>query len=67
MLFRSRAAAQRLGFQYEGLFRQHIVVKGRNRDTAWFAMLDGEWAEKKRRLEQWLYENDDLSLSLSAS
>lgn len=64
---RSRAAAQRLGFQYEGLFRQHIVVKGRNRDTAWFAMLDGEWAEKKRRLEQWLYENDDLSLSLSAS
>ena len=38
-----------------------------NRDTAWFAMLDGEWSEKKRRLEQWLYENDDLSLSLSAS
>jgi len=39
----SRNAAQRLGFQYEGLFRQHQIVKGENRDTAWFSMLDKEW------------------------
>ncbi|MEM7710595.1 MAG: GNAT family protein [Pseudomonadota bacterium] len=39
----SRQAAARLGFAYEGTFRQHMVVKGRNRDTAWFAMLDGDW------------------------
>ncbi|MFT5088185.1 MAG: RimJ/RimL family protein N-acetyltransferase [Candidatus Latescibacterota bacterium] len=63
---KSRAAAQRLGFTYEGTFRQHIIVKGRNRDTAWFSMLDGEWPEKKRRLEQWLYENEDGRLSLRA-
>ena len=37
---RSRAAALRLGFRFEGIFRQHIIVKGRNRDTAWFSMLD---------------------------
>jgi RimJ/RimL family protein N-acetyltransferase len=61
---KSRAAAQRLGFSYEGTFRQHLVVKGRNRDTAWFSIIDGEWAQKKRRLEQWLYENDDGKLSL---
>ena len=40
---RSRRAAERFGFTYEGIFRQHMVVKGANRDTAWFAMLDGEW------------------------
>ena len=40
---RSRAAALRLGFTFEGVFRQHMIVKGRNRDTAWFSMLDGEW------------------------
>ncbi len=39
----SRRAAERLGFSYEGVFRQHMVVKGRNRDTAWFAMTDGDW------------------------
>ena len=43
---RSRAAALRLGFRYEGAFRQHIIYKGRNRDTAWFAMTDGDWASK---------------------
>lgn len=61
---KSRAAAQRLGFSYEGTFRQHIIVKGRNRDTAWFSLVDGEWLQKKRRLEQWLYENEDGKLSL---
>jgi RimJ/RimL family protein N-acetyltransferase len=40
---RSRAAALRLGFQFEGIFRQHMIVKGQNRDTAWFAMTDGDW------------------------
>ena len=40
---RSRRAALRFGFSFEGVFRQHMVVKGRNRDTAWFAMLDHEW------------------------
>ncbi len=63
---RSRAAALRLGFQFEGVFRQHIIVKGRNRDTAWFSMIDGEWSLKKRRLAQWLYANQDGALSLSA-
>ena len=44
---RSRRAAQALGFTEEGIFRQHLVVKGRNRDTAWFSMLDGEWATRE--------------------
>ena len=50
----SRKAALRLGFGFEGIFRQHMIVKGRNRDTAWFAMLDGEWPVVKRGLEAWL-------------
>jgi RimJ/RimL family protein N-acetyltransferase len=48
---RSRRAALRLGFRFEGIFRQHMMVKGKNRDTAWFAMLDSEWPDVKRRLE----------------
>ncbi len=51
---RSRRAAERLGFSYEGLFRQHRVVKGRNRDTAWFALLDGEWPRCRAAFERWL-------------
>ena len=51
---RSRAAAQRLGFTFEGTFRQHMIIKGRNRDTAWFAMLNGEWPERRARLEEQL-------------
>ena len=50
----SRRAAERLGFVYEGMFRQAVVYKGRSRDTAWFAMLDKEWEGNKRALEQWL-------------
>jgi RimJ/RimL family protein N-acetyltransferase len=50
----SRRAALRLGFTFEGVFRQHMIVKGRNRDTAWFSMLDGEWPERKARFERWL-------------
>lgn len=45
--WRSRAAALRLGFSYEGIFRQHMIVKGRNRDTAWFAMTDEDWGKMK--------------------
>jgi RimJ/RimL family protein N-acetyltransferase len=48
---RSRRAALRLGFRFEGIFRQHMIVKGKNRDTAWFAMLDSDWPEVKRRLD----------------
>lgn len=50
----SRAAALRYGFQFEGIFRQAVVYKGRSRDTAWFSMLDGEWPAIKRGFEQWL-------------
>lgn len=50
----SRRAAQRLGFTFEGIFRQHMVIKGRNRDTAWFAMLDHEWPARKAAFEAWL-------------
>jgi RimJ/RimL family protein N-acetyltransferase len=50
----SRRAAERFGFSFEGIFRQHMIVKGRNRDTAWFAMLDGEWPARKAAYERWL-------------
>jgi RimJ/RimL family protein N-acetyltransferase len=50
----SRRTALRLGFTYEGVFRQHMVIKDRNRDTAWFAMLDHEWPARKRAFEAWL-------------
>jgi len=50
----SRRAAQRLGFSYEGVFRQAAVVKGRNRDTAWFACIDAEWPGLRACYEAWL-------------
>ena len=50
----SKRAAQRYGFKYEGLFRQHQVVKGQNRDTAWFSILDTEWPARKAAFERWL-------------
>lgn len=50
----SRAAAQRLGFSYEGIFRQAVIYKGRNRDTAWYAMIDSEWPELDRAFQRWL-------------
>jgi RimJ/RimL family protein N-acetyltransferase len=52
---RSRTAALRLGFSFEGIFRQHLIVKGRNRDTAWFSMLDHEWPQVRANMESWLY------------
>ncbi len=67
----SRAAAQRLGLSYEGVFRQHAVVKGRNRDTAWYAAIDSEWPRLRAAFERWLApENFDAQgvqrVSLSA-
>ena len=50
----SKRAAQRFGFAFEGIFRQHMVQKGRNRDTAWFAMTDGDWPKLKVGYETWL-------------
>lgn len=50
----SRRAAERFGFVFEGIFRQHMVIKGRNRDTAWFSILDGEWPSRKAAFAAWL-------------
>ncbi|WPC05216.1 GNAT family protein [Pseudomonas benzenivorans] len=51
---RSRQAAERFGFAYEGLFRQHMVIKQRNRDTAWYALLDGDWPAIGLACQRWL-------------
>jgi RimJ/RimL family protein N-acetyltransferase len=51
---RSKRAALRYGFTFEGVFRQHMIVKGRNRDTAWFAMLDRDWPAQRAAFERWL-------------
>jgi RimJ/RimL family protein N-acetyltransferase len=51
---RSRNAALRFGFTFEGVFRQHFIVKGRNRDTAWFSIIDREWPAIRQGFEQWL-------------
>jgi RimJ/RimL family protein N-acetyltransferase len=59
---RSRAAAERLGFTFEGVFRQHMIINGRNRDTAWFAMLDHEWLGVRANFERWLSEDPPPSL-----
>jgi RimJ/RimL family protein N-acetyltransferase len=50
----SRAAAARLGFRYEGTWRQAAITKGRTRDTAWFSILDSEWPERRAAFERWL-------------
>ena len=50
----SRRAALRYGFQFEGIFRQHMIIKGQNRDTAWFSILDSEWPTLKAGFERWL-------------
>lgn len=54
MNMRSRAAALRLGFQYEGLFRQATLTRGRNRDTAWFSVIDSDWPALRGAFERWL-------------
>ena len=50
----SRAAAQRLGLSYEGVFRQATIYKGRNRDTAWYTAIDSEWPALRDAFEEWL-------------
>lgn len=50
----SRRAAARLGFTYEGIFRAHMIIKGRNRDTAWFSLLDSEWPRARAAFDAWL-------------
>ncbi len=50
----SKRAAERFGFTFEGIFRQHMVQKGKNRDTAWFAMIDADWPHIKAGYEAWL-------------
>uniref|UniRef100_UPI0026146A44 GNAT family N-acetyltransferase n=1 Tax=Ferrimicrobium sp. TaxID=2926050 RepID=UPI0026146A44 len=54
----SRRAAQRLGFVYEGTFRKAVVVKGRNRDTAWFSITDAEWPRLAVAYERWLADDN---------
>jgi RimJ/RimL family protein N-acetyltransferase len=61
---RSRAAAERLGFTFEGVFRQHMIVKGHNRDTAWFSITDTEWPARRDAIETWLAADDPGSISL---
>jgi RimJ/RimL family protein N-acetyltransferase len=51
---RSRRAAERFGFTFEGVFRQHMVVKDRNRDTAWYSIVDSEWPRVSAAFEEWL-------------
>ena len=54
----SRRAAARFGFQFEGIFMQHMIIKGRNRDTAWFAMLDKDWPKIRQGFEAWLADSN---------
>lgn len=54
----SRRAALRFGFQFEGIFRQHLIIKGKNRDTAWFAMIDRDWPALDRAFQGWLAEEN---------
>jgi RimJ/RimL family protein N-acetyltransferase len=58
----SRTTAARMGFIYEGRFRQHMFVRGKNRDTDWFAMTDKEWGRCKANFEKWLYSEEKFSL-----
>ena len=50
----SRRAARRLGFRFEGIFHQHMIIKGRNRDTAWYSIMDSEWPAVRANIEAWL-------------
>jgi RimJ/RimL family protein N-acetyltransferase len=67
----SRAAATRLGFRYEVLFRQATITRGRNRDTTWFSIIDSEWPALRTAFEQWLdpanFDADGRQLASLAS
>jgi L-amino acid N-acyltransferase YncA len=54
----SMRAARRFGFAYEGTWREAEIVKGRRRDTAWFAIIEGEWPEQEARFEVWLADSN---------
>jgi len=58
----SRTAAARMGFSFEGRFRQHMVLRGKNRDTDWFSMTDKEWPRCRANFEKWLYSGETVSL-----
>ena len=55
---RSRAAARRLGFRFEGISYNHVLLKGRNRDTAWYSILDYEWPEVREIIRGWLSDEN---------
>ena len=55
---KSRAAARRLGFRFEGIFFNHMIVKGNSRDTAWYSILDDEWPEVRNILTNWLTDQN---------
>jgi len=55
---KSRHAARRLGFRFEGIFYNHLIFKGRNRDTAWYSILDDEWPEVRGKIENWLDDSN---------
>jgi RimJ/RimL family protein N-acetyltransferase len=63
---RSRAAALRLGFTFEGVFRKHMIVSGRSRDSAYFSLVDEEWPPAKDALERWLGSDPDGRPSLAS-
>ena len=59
---RAISRGQTAGFTFEGIFRQHMIIKGRNRDTAWYSMLDHEWPAVRANVERWLDEDPPPSL-----
>lgn len=65
---KSRGAAHRLGFRFEGIFYNHLIFKGKNRDTAWYSILDSEWQEVRAIIGNWLkLENfDDAGVPLTS-
>jgi RimJ/RimL family protein N-acetyltransferase len=63
---RSRGAARRLGFTFEGVFRKHMIVRGRSRDSAWFSLLDDEWPVAREAFERWLASDPDGRPSLAS-
>ena len=59
----SRTTATRMGFLFEGRFRQHMVIRGRNPDTDWFALCDKDWSRSRDNFEKWLYGPEGISLT----
>lgn len=60
----SRHAAARMGFRFEGRFHQHMWIKGRNRDSDWFALTDKDWPRVRANFRTWLYEDDSVPLDV---